>query len=239
MIPYAMIWQVIQKMQRAYTTPYTLGRKYAPDTGYEKQAQEWMEMKDKFLFATLEMADELQLIMNQINTDVDFTYRYKEDNSIKVKVKRQIHTRQLYKVCNDIFGMRFIIRTDPGQLREIAQEFCAYSSYEKEKYALNDYTEGKAYGDGYQGIHVNIRPDNSQIPVEMQFWTRGHALLNEYLHDNIYKIDDEELNAYAKELRDWLERVPFVDRNVTSYVDYIYEKAFASNLENEGVGFGE
>ncbi|QYF81177.1 hypothetical protein KY492_19810 [Brevibacterium sp. PAMC21349] len=117
----------------------------------------------------------------------------------------------------------------------VVEEFVSFCPFGEEACTIIDQSNGKKKDDGYKGVHVNIRPNNTMIPIEIQFWTRPHSLLNEYLHANIYKIDNTDLNQYALDVRGWLEAVPTIPESdgisVQSYVDFIYEMAFNSEYD--------
>jgi hypothetical protein len=139
--------------------------------------------------------------------------------------------------------MRFVIAATTEELIKVAEEFVSRCPMEN-ICSITDQTTGKKNDDGYKGIHVYIRPNNHVFPIEVQFWTRTHALLNQYLHDNIYKMEDETLNQYAIDLRQWLEGVPSFSPGdglaIKSYVDYIYEQAFSTKVEAaEDIEFDE
>ncbi|OAO83146.1 hypothetical protein A0O32_0423 [Anoxybacillus flavithermus] len=61
--------------------------------------------------------------------------------------------------------------------------------------------------------------------------------MNEYLHEQIYKMDNDQLNQYALDLSKWLESVPRFPNSdevaIKSYVDYIYEQAFSNKYLDE------
>ena len=86
--------------------------------------------------------------------------------------------------------------------------------------------------DGYQGLHLYIKLKNNTFPVEIQFWTRTDALLNQYLRDSIdTRFNEPDVLDYATNLRTWLEKIPSVplSKPIKPYVDYLYEKAFQAN----------
>jgi ppGpp synthetase/RelA/SpoT-type nucleotidyltranferase len=229
MLPFDSTWELLMKIVHDGPEINT-SRKIE---GYNDELHE--EITNKVFEYFISTVDHAEVLNNLIrnNETVDFTYRYKEDESIKLKLERLTMRKQLYKVTNDIFGMRFIVASSTEELQKIAEEFVKRCPME-DICSIADQTLGKKNDDGYKGIHVYIKPNNHVFPIEVQFWTRTHALLNQYLHDNIYKMDNEALNMYALDLRDWLERVPAFSSGdgftVKSYVDYIYEQAFSTKV---------
>lgn len=224
MLPFDAIWEIILKIHSVYETPFSLGKRYLEIES--DMIEKVLNAKNDFYLATSEYAEQIENIMDGYNENIDFSFRYKEDFSIEEKLSSQTMTRQLYKIANDILGMRFIIKTTPEGLYQVAKDF-VNSCPERNICDIVDQLGGKKHDDGYKGIHINIRPHNQVFPIEIQLWTRTHALLNEYLHDTIYKIiEDESLAPYALELRNWLEKVPTLpeDSGIMSYVDYIYER---------------
>jgi hypothetical protein len=226
-LPYDEIWVIINDIVNK--SPWFPGGKKV--TSYEDDLfQDIVEMMDQFYLDTFDSPPKIDdLVWDK--EGIDFSYRYKEASSVKLKLERLTMTKKLHKVANDILGFRFVLKTDTDKLKSIVEEFVSFCPFGDAVCTIIDQTDGKRNDDGYKGIHVNIRPNNLVIPIEIQFWTRTHALLNEYLHANIYKIDDESLNQYALDLRTWLESVPFLPESdgvaVQSYVDFIYDKAFS------------
>ncbi|MDQ0154145.1 hypothetical protein [Robertmurraya andreesenii] len=235
MVPFDKIWYSIENIYKRHGLSFSLAKKLHE---YDDDLfNTIIEEKDKLIVDTLDEIMHLEEDMNNINQEVDFLYRYKTENSIQNKLMNQTQVRQLYKVCNDIIGFRFIIRTDSDGLLEIANNFAESCPSDNIDCHIHDQRSGKSNDDGYKGIHVNIRmKHNFAFPIEVQFWTRPDALLNDYLHDNIYKTqDDEFLTDYAVSLRQWLENVPSApgDIGTKSYVDYLYEKAYSIDFGYE------
>lgn len=232
MLPYQEIWEEIHKIILASPAIAT-GRKYSE---YDQELFDELTHKSfEYYINTVDFAGKIDDLTKNIES-IDFTYRYKSESSIKLKLDRLNMTKQLYKIMNDMFGMRFVIKASTEELQYIVNEFVAHCPL-GEVCNITDQSAGKKNDDGYKGIHVYIRPNNLLFPIEVQFWTRTHSLLNEYLHDNIYKIDNQVLNQYALDIRDWLETVPTLPKNdkieIISYVDYIYEQAFSTKAYNE------
>jgi ppGpp synthetase/RelA/SpoT-type nucleotidyltranferase len=230
MLPFAEVWDKISPIFEDREDLNTSKKIKEYD---EETITTLLEAKGKFLWETAEFAHAIDEFL-QDSAGFDFTYRYKENESLVEKLQCQTLTKQMYKTLNDVLGMRFVIQCTEGELQEIVYKFVNESPYD-EACRISDQTEGKANNDGYRGIHVYIQPNRNIFPVEIQFWTRTHALLNEYLHDNIYKIGDNEgLIPYAISLREWFDSVPeFPNKELTlhTYVDFIYEKAFSVVIE--------
>ncbi|WP_241737786.1 hypothetical protein [Anoxybacillus flavithermus] len=82
----------------------------------------------------------------------------KDPVSIKLKLERNQLTKQLYKIANDILGIRFIIKAETAELKQIVHEFVTCCPYGQDACNIVDQTLGKTYDDGYKAIHVYIRP---------------------------------------------------------------------------------
>lgn len=228
MIPYDDLWKGIESLFGLHALPLSFAKKYSefdPET-----LETIIDNKDQFMFSALDATIKIDEEMNAISQDVDFTYRFKANKEIAKKFANLDMTKQLYNIFNDVLGFRFIIRTDPEGLLQAAQKFIDKCPSDNINCKLADQSDGKKNNDGYKGIHVYLRmKHNLSFPIEIQFWTREHALLNDYLHDDIYKgPDDEGLVQYAVSLREWLESVPKFpeDSGIKSYVDYLYERAY-------------
>jgi hypothetical protein len=228
MLPFRFLWENINEIHSKHELPFNTNKQYRE---YDEELVRMIRHeRDIFFDETLEDVQRIAEIMDGYNNDIDFTHRYKEEDSIEHKFRNQTITKKINKIANDILGMRFILKTDTETLQAIAQEFIQ-SCPNPSICSLADQTEGKKNDDGYKGIHIYIKPNNFVFPIEIQLWTRTHALLNEYLHDNIYKTDnhmlDETLKEHALELRSWLENVPRLpsDFGIPSYVDFLYERA--------------
>ncbi|KIQ93188.1 hypothetical protein LH47_02736 [Anoxybacillus thermarum] len=233
MLPYKGIWGIIEKIIE-HGPEIKTSRRYK---GFDEELFEELKNKvEDYYLNTAEYPDKIVELIKHI-PEIDFTYRYKDPASIKLKLERNQLTKQLYKIANDILGMRFIIKADTAELKQIVHEFVTCCPYGQDACNIVDQTLGKTYDDGYKAIHVYIRLNNYVFPIEIQFWTRTHALLNEYLHEQIYKMDNDQLNQYALDLSKWLESVPIFPNSdeiaIKSYVDYIYEQAFSNKYLDE------
>lgn len=130
---------------------------------------------------------------------------------------------KLRKQFNDILGLRFVIKKGPESPFDIAGLF------EQNKKVSFDCKIHSHHNDGYKGVHLYIKKNSRVFPIEIQIWTRQDALLNRYLRDNVYtKSLSGSAVLYARSLREWLDEVPELPENeMQSYIDYLYEKAFA------------
>lgn len=217
MLPYERLWERILNIH-TFEVPFGMGKRVG-NVSFE----DVISAIEEYNINTLEYAYALSEIMEGYGRAVDFSFRYKEPKSILRNWNKDDGTRQLYKVLNDILGLRFVLQITKEDLNLIADGFI-------ESCPLKNIARHLEYHkDGYQGIHIYIRKNTNVLPIEVQLWTRRDALLNRYLRDTIYtQMNDEQLIQYARQLRDWLEEIPILDRDygIQSYIDYIYEKAF-------------
>ena len=220
MLPFEEIWSNIIKIQE-FNLPCNLKKTTKEDN--KLTFDDVVSLKNEFLMSTIDLAQNIDGLMT-VYEDIDFTIRYKDEDSIKRNWENVRLTKPLNKTLNDILGMRFILKTKKDNLKKIVQEFidscplgedkCRFVNLEKE---------------GYEGIHVYVMIRNNTFPLEVQFWTRTDALLNQYLRDTIYaRFDDSNIIRYAEHLLNWLEQIPLLDGKepIKSYIDYLYEKAF-------------
>ena len=225
MLPYADIWKNIEDVHKHFKLEFNTKSSY--DSEDDEVLRHVAGLQEEFTFLTLEYIQKLVEIMDEYE-GIDFTFRYKDPVSMMAKMKNQTMSKPLNKVLNDALGLRFIINCDTDRLRHIALKLEDAYPIESGICRVVDQTEGKRNDDGYKGIHIYSKFDNNTFPIEIQLWTRVHALLNEYLHDNIYKTGhaNGELDEHALELRNWLEDVPVLpdDFEVKSYVDFLYER---------------
>lgn len=234
MLPYDSIWSAIDIVHERYEMGLNLKRTYDPAD------KEFIgivaRLHEEFTFHTLEYIEDLMDIMDEYK-EIDFTFRYKDPISIIQKMENQTIRKPLNKTVNDALGLRFIINCDTKTLLNIAMELKDAYPITDGNCRVVDQTEGKKNDDGYKGIHVYSKYNNNTFPIEIQLWTRVHALLNEYLHDNIYKTGhtNGELDEHALELRDWLEAVPTLpdDFGIQSYVNFLYERKNAREGDND------
>ena len=233
-LPFHILWEAIVTFYKTNQTTINFAKKHKVIE--DDLVSSIIQAKDDVIFEFLDLFTSLEEEFNSIYTDTDFLFRFKQDDSLTTKLKAQSETRQLYKICNDVIGFRFIIKTKSDDLLSIAEEFIKNCPNDL-SCRIHDQSGGKAQNDGYKGIHVYVRNhQNNAFPIEIQFWTRTDALLNDYLHGNVYKAEErDKLIAYAVELRDWLKKLPVPpeDSEIKSYEDYLYEKAYSMTFGYE------
>ncbi|MBM7854969.1 hypothetical protein JOC37_001349 [Desulfohalotomaculum tongense] len=223
MLPYSEIWENIVNIQD-YQLPCNMRK---TKEKVDLKLDDFLELKNEFIISTIEYAQNIDKIMEAHSQYIDFTFRYKEDDSIKRNWNKDNITKPLFKILNDIIGLRFVLPVSREELKETVEDFISSCPNGKEKCRFTDLER-----DGYHGQHLYIKFNNNVFPIEVQFWTRTDALLNQYLRDNIYaRIDNEDIITYARSLRQWLEDIPQMPEScgIKSYIDYLYEKAFQCN----------
>lgn len=123
------------------------------------------------LIAMTEWLDEQEIL-----SGIALDYRIKSLDSILLKYNRYYPDHQTRKVFNDILGFR---------------AFCdSYDQILEEKFSqfrIADITNGKAFDDGYRGVHVYYQKSGRHYPIEIQFNTLFDRQLNNWLHDYLYK----------------------------------------------------
>ena len=123
------------------------------------------------LIAMTEWLDEQEIL-----SGIALDYRIKSLDSILLKYDRYYPDHQTRKVFNDILGFR---------------AFCdSYDQILEEKFSqfrIADITNGKAFDDGYRGVHVYYQKSGRHYPIEIQFNTLFDRQLNNWLHDYLYK----------------------------------------------------
>jgi TPP-dependent 2-oxoacid decarboxylase len=99
MLPYEDIWELIMKIIKDSPAIAT-SRKYE---SYDEELYEELSNKAvEYFFSTADHVEYLNYLLQDIDS-VDFTYRYKSDESIKLKLERINMKKQLYKIANDIW----------------------------------------------------------------------------------------------------------------------------------------
>lgn len=223
MIPYKEIWDNIVLIQN-----FNVGFNLKKDKNHiDLTLDDILQIKDEFSFDTIEYAQNIDDLLINFSEYVDYTFRYKEDSSITRNWFNDSMPKRLYKTLNDLLGIRFIFKSSREELQKIRETFILTCPLGPDKCRIADLER-----DGYQGLHLYIKLKNNTFPVEIQFWTRTDALLNQYLRDSIYtRFDEPDVLNYAISLRTWLEQLPTVPLNqpIKPYVDYLYEKAFQAN----------
>lgn len=104
-------------------------------------------------------------------------YRIKSVQSAILKYQRYYPDHQTRKVFDDLLGFRSLCDNyeDVLELKNIPELRVA------------DMSKGKAYDDGYRGIHVYFQLDGSHYPIEIQYNTYYDRQFNNWLHKYIYK----------------------------------------------------
>lgn len=219
MLPYDRLWEQIFKIH-SFEVPFGMGKR-KDEISLEGEI---MPVLDDYNLNSLEHANGIAELMDGFGNVIDFSYRFKESTSIERNWNKDDGTRQLYKILNDTLGLRFVLQTNKEELILIAEKFIETCPLQD-----NIARQLEHNRDGYQGIHIYIRNGTKVFPIEVQLWTRRDALLNRYLRDTIYtRVEDQPIIQHARDLREWLEVIPMLDRDfgIQSYVDYMYEKAF-------------
>lgn len=165
----------------------------------------------------------IKYLKSNLSEDIKFTYRFKTEESFKMKWKKYlIFGKKFYKACNDLLGVRFIVKCNERELKEKLKIF-----YNDENCKIINFYENnkKTNDDGYRGIHIYFRYNKNSFPIEFQFWTRKDAILHFYTHEVIYKsTQDKEFWNYSKRLREWLDTIPESPANLeVDYVNYLYD----------------
>ncbi len=109
--------------------------------------------------------------------DIVTDYRIKSIQSARLKYERYYPNHQMGKVFNDMLGFRALCDNYEDVLR----------LSECENIRVADMSTGKAYDDGYRGIHVYYQLSSYHYPIEIQYNTYYDRQLNNWLHKYIYK----------------------------------------------------
>jgi hypothetical protein len=232
MLPYELFWEHIELIQNTFRLPFNLS---STSLG-EFSIEDVIEITQEYYVSVTDHLAMLETVL-QTCPSIDFTYRLKESSSIlrKWSNRNPNMPRPLFKVFNDMIGLRLVLNASQEMLFLVKDQLlqtCPGSF----RANVADLSEGKSRNDGYKGIHIYVRKDNHVFPIEIQLWTRSHALLNEYLRANIYTIHDHDSDVidYAIELRSWLDNVPVPPSEaLTSYIDFLYELAFYDKTDEE------
>lgn len=115
-----------------------------------------------------------KILFRQINLD----YRVKSSSSIKKKYYRYLEVgKPIEKVFNDTLGFRSVVSS--------YKELDGLRNIKEIKFV--DMSDGKAYDDGYRGIHIYFQIDHYHYPIEIQYNTHYDRALNDWLHFYLYK----------------------------------------------------
>ena len=120
---------------------------------------------------------------------MDFTYRIKSLQSIKIKYERYYPSKEIGSCFNDILGIRVIVENynidlDYHNIRHV------------------DMSNGKKNDDGYRGYHIYYKKSNYHYPIEVQFFTKRDYEFNMWLHKYVYKYKDNQIGIKLKALYD-------------------------------------
>lgn len=201
-----------------FNVGFSMGRN---KTNVEKTLEDIIETTVQYSFDTFEFANNITELTSEY--EAEFSFRYKENESLRRNWTKFEDNYPIHKIFNDTLGLRFVCKCKNEELDTIIKEFmdaCPIQGICRSNVLAKN---------GYQGIHLYIKKDNTTFPIEVQFWTRRDTLLNRYLRDTIYtRIEDQEVINYAEELRKWLNNIPNLggEFEINTYIDYIYEKAF-------------
>mgnify|MGYP003102629740 FL=1 len=119
-----------------------------------------------------EWYDSCDLLYN-IATD----YRVKSVQSAFLKYERYFPDHQTRKVFDDLLGFRTLCDD-----YEVILELKKF-----EHIRVADMSNGKAFDDGYRGVHVYYQASNYHYPIEIQYNTFYDRQLNNWLHKYVYK----------------------------------------------------
>lgn len=109
--------------------------------------------------------------------DITVDYRIKSIQSARLKYERYYPDHQLCKVFNDLLGFR--------TLCDNYEELAKLGEYRYIRVA--DMSGGKAFDDGYRGVHIYFQLDNFHYPIEIQYNTYYDRQINNWLHKYLYK----------------------------------------------------
>lgn len=148
------------------------------------------------------------------------SYRLKTMESFKRKWESNLtKERSLYKVCNDLLGIRVICSLSEAELSEIRAPENTFGITSR---IVNYHRKcAKSVDDGYRAVHIYFR--KRSFPVEVQLWNYKDALLQGYTHDVLYK-QCPACYAYGRSLRDWIDTIPAAPDGVISFEKHYTEK---------------
>ena len=127
----------------------------------------------------LEELDEVRrwYLMQLQLSDLPIDYRIKSQQSIELKFSRYYPDHQVRKVFNDILGFRSLVDSYKPLL----------DSSLSDSIRIADMSLGKAYDDGYRGVHVYYQRSGFCYPIEIQYNTFYDRQFNNWLHKYTYK----------------------------------------------------
>jgi putative GTP pyrophosphokinase len=118
-----------------------------------------------------------------LDIDLQLEHRIKSVSSSKLKYERYFPSREVFKVYNDLLGIRVVVDD-----YKIVEKYLKINPIFKE---IADMRNGKAEDDGYRGIHVYYQMSKYHYPIEIQINTAFDRKLNDWLHMDIYKQSDD------------------------------------------------
>lgn len=110
-------------------------------------------------------------------------HRIKSVSSSKLKYERYFPSREVFKVYNDLLGIRVVVDD-----YKAVEKYLEINPIFKE---IADMRNGKAEDDGYRGIHIYYQMSKYHYPIEIQINTNFDRKLNDWLHMDIYKQSDD------------------------------------------------
>lgn len=118
-----------------------------------------------------------------LDIDLQLEHRIKSVSSSKLKYERYFPSREVFKVYNDLLGIRVVVDD-----YKVVEKYLEINPIFKE---IADMRNGKAEDDGYRGIHIYYQMSKYHYPIEIQINTNFDRKLNDWLHMDIYKqLDD-------------------------------------------------
>lgn len=118
--------------------------------------------------------------------------RVKSRHSVKKKIERYPSGKEVRSVFNDLLGLRMISPYE-DVLRVIQDD---------PHFRQVDMRRGKKNDDGYRGLHVYYTKSNRHYPIEIQVWSPHDAQLNTWLHQYVYKYEDQTVGKALKVMYD-------------------------------------
>jgi Region found in RelA / SpoT proteins. len=124
--------------------------------------------------------------------DLQLEHRIKSVSSSQLKYKRYFPNREVFKVYNDLLGIRVVVN-DYAVIDEYLKLHLIFSE-------IADLRNGKVEDDGYRGIHLYYQESKYHYPIEIQINTNADRKLNDWLHSTIYKqTEDLLLGKFLRE----------------------------------------
>jgi hypothetical protein len=128
--------------------------------------------------------------------DLQLEHRIKSVSSSKLKYERYFPSREMFKVYNDLLGIRVVVND-----YKVVEEYLKGNLAFKE---IADMRNGKAEDDGYRGIHLYYQLSKYHYPIEIQINTAFDRTLNDWLHMDLYKQSNDLI--LGKLLREQYEK---------------------------------